>query len=643
MNRRGFLLAAAIVPLFGACSRDYGLTSEPNRRLPIEPTPLDPGKHELKFGSDGVTFTLDGAAFQIRSGEMHPSRIPPEYWRHRIQMAKAMGMNTIAVYVMWNFHEVEKGTFDFESEERNIEAFIKLCRDEGMWVLLRPGPYICGEWDLGGLPAYLLSHPDIKLRVSSHDDPRYMEAVKRYVTELAPRVKPLMSVNGGPILMLQIENEYATYGSDTAYLEEIRQLWIGAGISGPFFTDDGVTQLQKSRTALEGAAIGLSGPKAKDIAHIRKEFPGSTVMAGELYPGFFTHWGDKEFQGTKSDVSREIADFMRFGVSFSLYVIHGGTSFGYAAGANIDSKTGEYQPDITSYDYFAPISEQGAATARYMQYREIIGAHLSRPLPAVPAAPATLERYGDSALRPYLFASVWDNLPEPIKAAADAAPAPFEYHGQSSGFVLYRRELDKPARGQLELKEVHDYATVFAGGDYIGGVTRAKMPRYLAEGLGVVKSGDTLALDAAGGPLDVLVEGMGRVNYGDDLIDRKGITESVTLSARELTGWQTHPLPMDEQYIAALRNECSDPRRPGLFFKATLMLSETADTFIDMKDWIKGIVWVNGRNLGRYWHIGPQYRLFCPAPFLKPGYNEITVFDLHQVDPAPINLLSTIA
>ena len=633
-------MAAALMPLLGACGRDKATMKFEPRRILAGPTPNDGSHHTLTFGDDGITFLLDGKPFQIRSGEMHPARIPREYWRHRIQMAKAMGMNTIAVYVMWNFHETADGTFDFETGERDVEAFIALCQSEGMWVLLRPGPYICGEWDLGGIPAHLLAHDDIQLRVGSHRDPRFMAAASKYIVELAVRVRPLMSANGGPILLLQIENEYASYGNDVAYLDEIRRAWVGCGIAGPFFTDDGVAQLQENRTALDGCVIGLSGPKAHDIATIREQFPGATVMGGEVYPGFFTHWGDRKFQGTDADISRELADFMKYGLSFSLYVIHGGTSFGFMAGANLDRETGEYQPDITSYDYFAPIDEQGRATENFARYRELIQAHLPDPLPPVPAAPPTLDLDGDHALNPYLYASLWDNLPPAIASAA--APRPMEAHGQASGFVLYRHGELARSGGTLAARGVHDYATVFVDGSYAGAIARPTMPHYLADGLGVVRDGDDIALPDGGTTLELLVEGMGRVNYGDDLIDRKGITATVRLGEQPLQGWDTYALPMDAAYIAGLQPRCTDPLRPGLFYKATLMLDAAGDTFLDMRDWIKGIVWVNGHNLGRYWNVGPQFRLFCPAPWLRRGYNEVVIFDLHQTTPKPIALRSTL-
>jgi beta-galactosidase len=241
--------------------------------------------HVFSFSQDGASFLLDGEPFQIRSGEMHPCRIPAEYWQHRVLMAKAMGMNCIALYVMWNYHETSPGIFDFHTGNRDIEAFMRLCQREGMWVLLRPGPYICGEWDLGGIPSYLLSYPHIQLRTDSATDPRYMAAVARYIRELSPRIEPLLASNGGPILMIQIENEFGSYASNPAYLEEIRQLWLQGGIQGPFYTEDGLRQLEQNRTNVTGGAIALSHGDAGQIAAIRQEFPAAPAMAGEVYPG----------------------------------------------------------------------------------------------------------------------------------------------------------------------------------------------------------------------------------------------------------------------------------------------------------------------------------------------------------------------
>jgi beta-galactosidase len=611
--------------------------------------------HTFSFSPDGEQFLLDGLPFQIRSGEMHPARIPREYWQHRIRMARAMGMNCIALYIMWNYHETHRGVFDFRSGNRDIEAFIRLCQSEQMWVLLRPGPYVCAEWDLGGLPSWLLRDPDIQLRTDSATDPRYMAAVARYIDELVPRIKPLMSEHGGPILMIQIENEFGSYASNPAYLEELRQLWLEGGITGPFYTEDGLAQLERNRTTVKGGAIALSNGDAAQIATVRREFPSVPAMAGEVYPGWLTHWGEARFAGVDYDLSNSLAAFMQARLSFNLYVIHGGTSFGFFAGANVDD-SGRYQPDITSYDYAAPINEQGMATPKYIKYRDLIASHLPEPLPVIPDAIATLDCTNVGALMPTLYASVWDNLPAALPREHGVDPQSFEHYGQAFGFVLYRAPLPQHASGVLDISGVHDYATVFLGEQYAGGVSRARLPRKYAQSLHMVYRAP-LALPSArqnqgsstDGPeaLEILVEAMGRVNFGPEIVDRKGLLEPVTMkhvdgSLSLLEEWDIYLLPMDETFIANLNEGCTNPRKPGLFFKASVLLTEIGDTWLDMSNWTKGIVWVNGHNLGRYWNIGPQRRLYCPAPWLVQGNNEVLVFDLHQIDAKPLQLADSL-
>jgi len=591
--------------------------------------------HVFSFASTGDAFLLDGEPLQIRSGELHPARIPREYWRHRIQMTKAMGMNTVALYVMWNYHEANEGEFDFHSGNRDIEAFIRLCQAEDMWVLLRPGPYVCAEWDLGGIPWWLLRHLDIRLRTNFAGDPHYMPAVARYIGELAPRMLPLMIENGGPILMIQVENEFGSYASDAAYLEEIRQLWIRSGVRGPFFTEDGLVQLQQNRSNVKDGAIALSNGNAAQIASVRQAFPSVPAMAGEVYPGWLTHWGDAAMQGTGVDLSATIDEFMRKSLSFNLYVIHGGTSFGFHAGANIEA--GEYQPDITSYDYSAPISEQGAASAKYMRYREIIARYLTEPLPEVPAPVATLPAHLPP-LMPQRYASVWDNLPPSVLAEI---PQPFEMLGQESGFVLYRKRLMPHQSGLLDVGYVHDYATVFIDGRYVCGLSRVKLPQPVSQPLNVLHR-ERLAVPAASSVLDIFVEGMGRVNYGPDMVDRKGIVDAPTLAGAPLKEWEIFLLPMTASYIESLQPICVNSDRAGQFFRAVLSLDNTGDVYFDMSQWTKGVVWVNGHNLGRYWNLGPQTRLYCPAPWLNAGDNIITIFDLHQTKEQPVPLAATL-
>ncbi len=568
------------------------------------------------FALSKTDFLLDGKPFQIISGEMHPARIPKEYWRHRIQMAKAMGCNTIAAYVFWNYHEQVQGTFDFASENRNIADFIKLAQDEGMWVLLRPGPYVCAEWEFGGLPPYLLRTPDIKVRCL---DPRYMAAVERYVAALAAQVKPLLVTNGGPIVMVQVENEYGSYGNDKQYLYRLKELWEHNGIDVPFYTADGPTAFMLEAGSVPGAAIGLdSGGSDGDFAAANRQNPDVPAFSSESYPGWLTHWGEKWARPGKEGILKDVKYLMDNKRSFNLYVIHGGTNFGFTAGANSGGKG--YEPDLTSYDYDAPVNEQGNATEKYMALRQLIGSYQTKPLPRIPA-PIPAITIPAIPLTP--FTSVWEQLPQAVHSVQ---PQPFEAYAQDYGFMVYRTTLIGHKSGHLQVTELHDYATVFLNGQYIG-----KIDRRLGE-----NSIELPKTDVKDPVLEILVEGMGRINFAQQLIDRKGITDRVTLNGMTLMNWDVFGLPMKDEYVQQLRATSGSTERPGQFLKGTFKLSRTGDTYFDVTALKKGVIWVNGHNLGRYWEIGPQTRLYCPASWLKKGTNEVVVFDLHQTSPAAI-------
>ncbi|SHN39149.1 beta-galactosidase [Chitinophaga sp. CF418] len=561
-------------------------------------------------------FLLDGKPYQIISGEMHPARIPKEYWKHRIQMAKAMGCNTIAAYVFWNYHEQEEGKFDFSSENRDIAAFVKLAQEEGMWVLLRPGPYVCAEWEFGGLPPYLLRIPDIKVRCM---DPRYMAATERYVKALAEQVKGLQVTNGGPILMVQVENEYGSFGNDKQYLYKLKELWEQNGINVPFYTADGPVSPLLEAGTVPGAAIGLdSGSSEGDFAAANKQNPDVPSFSSESYPGWLTHWGEKWARPDKAGIVKEVKFLMDTKRSFNLYVIHGGTNFGFTAGANSGGKG--YEPDLTSYDYDAPINEQGGATEKYMALREAIGSYSKKKLPAIPAPIPTIT-IPDITLKPYT--SIWENLPAAVKSVQ---PKTFEAYGQDYGFMVYKTTLVGHKSGKLDIVELHDYATVFLNGQYVG-----KIDRRLGEhSIELPKS------DVKDPVLEILVEGMGRINFAQALIDRKGITDRVTLNGMTLMNWEVSGLPMKSEFVQQLQSAKSTAVKPGEFFKGSFTLTNTGDTYLDMTNFKKGMVWVNGHNLGRYWEIGPQKRLYCPAPWLKKGENEIIVLDQHQLEAATV-------
>lgn len=563
---------------------------------------------------------LDEKPFQIISGEMHPYRIPKTYWRHRIQMAKAMGCNTIAAYVFWNYNETTPGVFDFTTGNHNIAEFIRICKEEGMWVLLRPGPYVCAEWDFGGLPSYLLKIPDIKIRCM---DIRYMAAATRYINALSQQVKNLQCTNGGPILMVQIENEYGSFGNDKTYLEALRKLWIKNGIIVPFYTADGATQYMLDAGSIEGAAIGLdSGTSEKDFAQAKKENPNVPAFSSETYPGWLTHWGEKWARPDTNELKKEIEFLLKNKKSFNFYVVHGGTNFGFTAGANSFSPT-QFQPDITSYDYDAPINEQGQPTAKYFMLRRLIQSHVDYKIPDVPQAIKTIEVATIEMKKAY---NLWNYQ---LPFIQSAQPKPMEAFDQNQGLILYKTKLIGHKSGKLKIWEPHDYALVFLNGKFIDTVYRD----------GGKWEVDLPKTDVENPMLEILVEGMGHINFAQFMIDRKGITDRVTLNGMTLMNWQITLLPMDENFIKTkkpdLANKVEDDK-PCNFFTGSFNLSETGDTYFDMSNYSKGVLYVNGHNLGRFWNIGPQQRLYCPANWLKKGKNEILVLDMHQLQAAAV-------
>ncbi|WP_045728057.1 beta-galactosidase [Xanthomonas sp. GPE 39] len=612
MKRRTFCRFGLLAP--------FGLTVAPAvHALAPSPVPIpDGGAHAFGFAQG--QFTLDGQPWQIRSGELHPLRIARADWLHRIRMAKAMGLNTIALYLMWNALEIAPGQFDLDSEERDFVGFIRLCQQEGLWVYLRPGPYVCAEWTLGGLPPYLLREPDIRLR--DRHDARYMAAVTRYIDAIAPRIAPLMISAGGPVLMLQIENEYCMSGSDTGYLQALAALWRAHGIDGPFSLAEGLKDLRRRKAVLAGAALGLDGPDLHDL-HAASAFAGQApVWVSEGYPGWLTHWGDAQF--AHRDYAPLLHRIANAGYSFNLYVVHGGTNFGLNAGANAQDDGSQFQPVLTSYDYGAPIDEAGRATPAYFALRRIIGARTDTPLPPVPAAPL---RAHFATVQAQPLAALWDNLGTPLHAEQPSDNQ--RLLGQNQGLVLYRRRIG--AGQALHLGQVHDYAVVHLDQREIGHVSRMHHPR--------LHSTPQFRLPDAGAhdrELEVLVDSFGHIHFGPALGDRKGLLGPVHLDGTQLRDWQVYGLPLDTDPTPSLRTLQRPAQRPGLFFAAEIVLDHIGDIHLDMRDWRKGYLWVNGRLLGRYWEIGPQHCLYCPGAWLRRGANQVLVLDLHRLHATSI-------
>lgn len=578
-------------------------------------------KHVFSLGKS--EFLLDGKPFQIISGEMHPARIPKMYWRHRIQMAKAMGCNTIAAYIFWNYHEQEKGVFDFKTENRNIVEFINLCKEEGMWVLLRPGPYVCAEWDFGGLPPYLLSIPDIKLRCM---DPRYMAEVTRFVGVLSEQVRDLQCTNGGPILMVQVENEYGSYANDREYVNTLKELWVKNGINVPFYTADGPTAFMLEAGGVDGAAIGLdSGSSDADFEQATKQNPNVPSFSSESYPGWLTHWKEKWQKPGNDGILKDVTYLLEHKKSFNLYVVHGGTNFGFNAGANAFTPT-QFQPDVTSYDYDAPVNERGEPTSKYYALRNLIAKYVKYKIPNVPKPTAVTEV---AAFNMEPVNTIWNELPTAVKSAQ---PVPMEALGQYYGFILYRTKLVGRKSGMLTITEPHDYALVLLNGKLVDTV-------YRDGGKWIVKLPPS---DVKDPQLDILVENMGHINFAQYMVDRKGITDRVTLEGMTLSNWEIYKLPMDDPFITSLKSKENKDFHDGTFFKGKFDLKTVADTYLDLSNFKKGVIWVNGHNLGRYWNVGPQFHLYCPANWLNKGENNVTIFDLHEVAAKTIEGVKTL-
>ena len=408
-----------------------------------------------------------------------------------------------------------------------------------MWLPLRPGPYVCAEWDFGGLPAYLLRDPELRIRSLY---PRYMAAAERYLRALAGIVRPLLVTRGGPILMVQLENEYGSYGNDRAYPARLKEVWQLAGIDVPFYTADGPTPHMLEAGHVAGAAVGLaSGSSERDFTLARSLVPGVPVFSEETYPGWLTHWGEQWARPPVADLLNEVRFLVDTGKSFSFYVFHGGTNFGFTAGANSGGRG--YEPDVTSYDYDAPLDEQGRPTAKYHALRELIRGSL-RAGESLPRVPASIPASAIPEFPLRAHASLWQHLPAPIAAVH---PRPFEMYGQNQGLVLYRTRLVGRKSGRLTITELHDYANVFLDGMPVG-----TLDRRLGE--------NSLELPTVENPLptlEILVEGMGHINFAQAMIDRKGITDRVTLAGMTLMNWEVFLLPLADAWVQAL-----PPARP---------------------------------------------------------------------------------
>ncbi len=572
-------------------------------------TPAQPSTPPGTFGIRDGQFLLNGKPFQIISGEMHYARIPRAYWRDRFRMAKAMGLNTVTTYVFWNIHEPRPGVYDF-SGNYDVAEFIREAQQEGLYVILRPGPYACAEWEFGGFPAWLLKDRSTVVRSR---DRKFLEPAGRWISRLGQELAPLQIGNGGPILLVQVENEYGSFGDDHAYMQAIHKIFVDAGFSkAQLYTADGADEVPAG--SLPDLPVGINfggndaGAAQAEFEKLKKLRPFGPFLNSEFWDGWFDHWGSRHGATNAATEAANLEWMLRQGYSVNLYMFHGGTSFGWMNGANSDGNN--YEPDVTSYDYNAPLDESGWPAPKYFTFRDTI-AKASGIAP--PAVPVVAPRMKIPEFKLEEAVSVWKVLPAPVHSEQVVG---MEDLDQAYGYILYRKQLEGTVEGDLVLDALHDYAQIFLDGKLVGTLDRRLAQNHL-----------TLKVPAAGARLDILVENSGRINFSLALRqERKGITKQVTFGGKPLLGWDIYPLPMTE--IAKLpftRTTCDGP----CFYRATFHVDTPADTFLDTRAFLKGAVFLNGQPLGRVWSIGPQKTLYVAGPALHAGENEVIVFDLN--------------
>lgn len=575
-----------------------------------------PAVHTFVVGEKD--FLLDGKPFVIRCGEIHYARIPHQYWRQRLKMLRAMGCNAVGCYMFWNYHERQPGRFHWRWEADAVK-FCRIAQEEGLWVILRPGPYSCAEWEGGGAPWWLLKEDGISMRSS---DPKWLEPAKKWIAEVGRVLGPLQITKGGPILMVQVENEYGLHGNDVEYIKALRQATLDAGFEVPLYACNPPRVIQNGFVPELFQAANFGAEPEQRFEIIRQWQPKGPLMCSEYYPAWFDTWGQAHHYAKSDEEFFGPIDWMlEHGASFSLYMAHGGTSFGGWTGCR-----NPFVPNVTSYDYEAPISEQGRENPSFAKFRDRAAKYLN-PGEEIPPSPDPIpvKDYGRVMLE--RIAPLDALVSREVKL--DDGPVFMEKLNQGFGLVSYERELEPNDGGILNVDEVHDFGYVFIDGQRIGTLDR----RHRGIKPRIYRSRENKKRK-----LQIVVEAMGRINSSTGMEDRKGMSGRVRLDRRDITkGWTARLMPFDPDYSRFdlgdwMKLEDSMPRGDEdypSFYAGVLIVgdSEPADTWIDMSGWTKGVVWVNGHNMGRFWSIGPQQTLFVPGCWLKSGHNDILVLD----------------
>ncbi len=585
------------------------------------------------FTTGDKTFLLNGEPFIVKAAEVHYPRIPRPYWEHRIQMCKALGMNAVCIYIFWNIHEQREEQFDFTGNN-DVAEFCRLAQKNGMYVIVRPGPYVCAEWEMGGLPWWLLKKKDIKLR---ERDPYFMERVKIFEEKVGEQLKPLTIQNGGPIIMIQVENEYGSYGEDKPYVSEIRDCLrsiYGKELSlfqcdwSSNFEKNGLDDLTWTMNFGTGANIDQ---QFRRLGELR---PNAPKMCSEFWSGWFDKWGARHETRPAKDMVEGMDEMLSKGISFSLYMTHGGTSFGHWAGANSPG----FAPDVTSYDYDAPINEYGLATPKFWELRKMMEKYNDgKKMPNVPKAPMpiiTVPKFELTEFAPLMYANGG------LNTDGNQDDLTFEAHNLGWGYAVYYTTLPELPEPSVLAADFHDFAQVFVDGKYIGKIDRVKNEKSL-----------TIPPSKAGSALVIVVEAMGRINFGRAIKDFKGIIGNVTINSKagkhdvtySLNDWEKYfvndeyetaltalnraSATENNEYIEIFKDDAKMMGGRG-YHRGYFNLKKVGDTFLNFETWGKGQVYVNGHAMGRIWSIGPQQTLYVPGCWLKKGKNEIIVLDI---------------
>ena len=601
--------------------------------LTMPATSMAAKKNGGNFTIGKGTFLLNGEPFIVKAAEVHYPRIPRPYWEHRIKMCKALGMNAVCIYIFWNIHEQAEGQFDFTGNN-DVAEFCRLAQKNGMYVIVRPGPYVCAEWEMGGLPWWLLKKKDIKLR---ERDPYFMERVKIFEEKVGEQLAPLTIQNGGPIIMVQVENEYGSYGEDKPYVSEIRDCLRGIyGKELALFQCDWSSNFEKNGlddlvwTMNFGTGANIDN-QFRRLGELRPDAP---KMCSEFWSGWFDKWGARHETRPAKDMVDGMDEMLSKGISFSLYMTHGGTSFGHWAGANSPG----FAPDVTSYDYDAPINEWGLATPKFWELRKMMEKYNGgKKMPAVPKAPMpiiTIPKFELKEFAPLMYANGG------LNTDGNADDLTFEAHNLGWGYAAYYTMLPELPVSSVLTAEFHDFAQVFIDGKYIGKIDRVKNEKSL-----------TIPPTKAGSLLVIVVEAMGRINFGRAIKDFKGVVGNVTISSKvgkhdvtySLKGWEKYFV--NDKYETALlalhrasatenneyiENFKEDAKMMGGrgYYRGYFNINKVGDTFLNFETWGKGQVYVNGHAMGRIWSIGPQQTLYIPGCWLKKGKNEVIVLDV---------------